>query len=544
MSSCFYILDEYFEPLISKNVKSVRNLQDILELFREKYTKNSPPIITTLNWHYIYIKRDSLWFISVIHKCDDRYINLMMIVFYLDQFYRLLKDYFNGKMLTKNLIIDNILLVMELIEESVDFGIVQMTDSSIIRDYIRVKVNDPNLNQDDASDDDDDNAKRGAGFIISYLPTTKPDLGAFIKKKKNTTSVTDKDAIIDNQENGEETYINSYIAKTTIMPVSWRTKGIYYTKNEFFLDVIETVQYLMDFNNGTIKKNLIHGQIKCKSYLSGMPKLKIALNKLLQKDEQFISQSKFHQCVSLNTLLDNSTTPNEDAFDNRKEIEFIPPDGEFVLCEYELKRHVRDPPVIKLTSIEIKPKPKKFKILIHVTVETHFKKQNSTSVLTIKIPILKIFNNYKIDLSKPARFKTDLGQVLFNITDDFLIWEIGAMKGSNGENKKSMTAEFTLFNQEEYDKAREESKTSMNPPPLREGPKLEELYEQIHEEVEEQIIIPINQQLLSMRFEVPYSTCSGLKVEYLKIEEDQLNYQSFPWVRYKTINDDEYAYLI
>lgn len=544
MSSCFYILDEYFEPLISKNVKSVRNLQDILELFREKYTKNLPPIITTLNWHYIYIKRDSLWFISVIHKCDDRYINLMMIVFYLDQFYRLLKDYFNGKMLTKNLIIDNILLVMELIEESVDFGIVQMTDSSIIRDYIRVKVNDPNLNQDDASDDDDDNAKRGAGFIISYLPTTKPDLGAFIKKKKNTTSVTDKDAIIDNQENGEETYINSYIAKTTIMPVSWRTKGIYYTKNEFFLDVIETVQYLMDFNNGTIKKNLIHGQIKCKSYLSGMPKLKIALNKLLQKDEQFISQSKFHQCVSLNTLLDNSTTPNEDAFDNRKEIEFIPPDGEFVLCEYELKRHVRDPPVIKLTSIEIKPKPKKFKILIHVTVETHFKKQNSTSVLTIKIPILKIFNNYKIDLSKPARFKTDLGQVLFNITDDFLIWEIGAMKGSNGENKKSMTAEFTLFNQEEYDKAREELKTSMNPPPLREGPKLEELYEQTHEEVEEQIIIPINQQLLSMRFEVPYSTCSGLKVEYLKIEEDQLNYQSFPWVRYKTINDDEYAYLI
>ncbi|CCE64742.1 hypothetical protein TPHA_0I02390 [Tetrapisispora phaffii CBS 4417] len=559
MSSCLFILDELLEPLISKNTKPVRNLPDIIKSFKESWTPTSPPIITVSNWHYVYVKRDALWFVAAIHYMDEKCMNLMMILFYLDQLYYLLKNYFKKELLTKLLIIDNALLVTELMDESIDFGIIQMTDPSIIRDYIRVKINNSiatgNNSNDDSDDSDTESAssKKNAKSLGSYMPSAN-NLTNLWKGYSTKDETLNENVNNDNFENNDdETYINSHIARTTTMAVSWRTKGIYYAKNEFFLDVVESVQYLMNFKDKVIRRNLIHGQIKCKSYLSGMPTLRIALNKILQDDKQFLGHAKFHQCVSLNSInikdlekdLEGPNDISNKNFVNKKEIEFIPPDGEFVLCQYELRRHVKDPPVINMTSFDIKPNFKKFRVQISLKIETHFKRQNSTSLMTIKIPLLQLFNDYKIDLSKQPRFKSDVGKVLFNISEDFLIWEIDALKGGHGENEKGMVAEFFLFNQEEYDRLQEEAKISMNPPPLRNGPKLEELYEEMHEnEDAEDTALKMKTQYVFMQFEIPYSTCSGLKVEYLKIEEDLLKYQSFPWVRYKTLNDDEYAFIV
>lgn len=525
MSSCIFITDENLEPLISKNIKAIPNLQGILRLFKSVYTPESPPVISASSFHFVHIKRSSLLYVSVIHAYDAS-ANVMLIATFLDQFHSLLKKYLAVSALDKNMVLDNVLLIMELIDESVDFGVIQITDASIMRDYIRVKVNMPenktinDLSLGDSDTDEEDNKK-------TKRRSVKPNLYKFLRGAKDGTHKAEHTDTAAKEDDVEDSY-NSYIAKATIMPVSWRAKGIHYARNEFFLDVVEQVQYLMDFNSGIIKKNLIHGKIICKSYLSGMPKLKIAFNKLSQKDEQFISHSKFHQCV---------TWPSS----NEKEIEFIPPDGDFVLCQYELKRHVKDQPMLKLVSFSVKPKLKKYKIQMSCTIETHFKARNSTSMLNLKIPLVRLFQEYQIDLKKPARFKSDSGKVLFNISDDFLLWDIEVMKGGHGDTQLSMAAEFSLFNREEFEKEQEELKNSMNPPPLRDGPKLEELYDQVHNEKGPS---KMASRLLSMKFEIPYSTCSGLQVEYLKIYEEQLQYQSFPWVRYKTINDEEYGYYV
>ncbi|CCH59498.1 hypothetical protein TBLA_0B06760 [Henningerozyma blattae CBS 6284] len=657
MLSCIFILDENLEPLISKNIRAIPNFKSIVELFRKHRSTNTTelPIVSINDWNFIQIKRDSLIFLGAIN-INDYMSDLMSMSIYLDKFYYLLKMHLKTDTLNRNIILDNILLIMELIDESIDFGIIQMTDPNIIKDYVRVKVNLPDedislsinknqssldrdnerqtsnnysistdsahysndlfnehykyskylSNEDDESEDSEKETeerkkkkkenlqhkkyiKKQQKLAKSMLQTiTNPDVSKILELRKHVNILNKEDMKLVDAEN-DENYINSYIAKTTIMPISWRTKGIYYAKNEFFLDVLEKQEYIMDFKNDLIRKNLIQGKIICRCFLSGMPKLKIALNKLLQKDQQFLSQLRFHQCVSLETI-------------QNKEIEFIPPDGEFILCEYELKRHVKDPPNIKLISFEIKPKLKKFKIQINLSITTFFKVQNSTSILNLKIPLEKLFNDYKIDLKKSPRFKSNIGQVKFNLSDDFLLWEIGSMKGGHGENIKAMTAEFFLFNEEEYLQLQEELKTSMNPPPLRVGPKLEELYEQLHEpktlkEEGEQDIntgisnhkldtndngsipstgttnaganiatpastsvvkndtssnkeIPLKKalsnkpQYLTVDFEIPYYACSGLKVEYLKIEEEQLLYQSFPWVRYKTTNDKDYVFVV
>lgn len=605
MSSSLFILDENLEPLVSKNIRALPNLSSVLSSFKQCYHDGSPPILSQNDWFFIHLKRDFLHFVSVIHTTDKPNIDLMTILAFLEQFYHLLQKYFEIEVLTKNVILDNILLVLELIDECIDFGIVQVTDPSIIKDYIRVKVNVPRVTVDNEewSPGEESSSSSGSDSDSEYSNTNKrKDKKKKRKKKKGTKGKSVgksklKSIMVNNKENrginvvetvketlrnkndtgkeaandelpndGNDLYINGDIAKTIIMPISWRTKGIHYAKNEFFLDVIERVQYLMDFEKGVIRKNLIHGEIVCRCYLSGMPKLKISINKILNRDPQFMSNSSFHQCVSLDSIntIEKEEEKNSDddaglqAPTDAREIEFIPPDGEFVLCQYELKRHVKDAPMVRLKDFEIKPKLKKFKIQIVTKIQTNFKPTNSTSKLNVRIPLTKVFQEYKIDLSKQIRFKANIGKVVFNLSDDFLLWEIQTMKGhrEHSTNKSSqynsdeddpntcasMVAEFPLFNQEEYDRLQEEMKTSMNPPPLRTGPRLEELYRQVHDQ-QTSHVTP-RDKLVNIDFEIPYCTCSGLKVEYLKVEEPQLQYQSFPWVRYKTVSDEEYAYIV
>ena len=44
---------------------------------------------------------------------------------------------------------------------------------------------------------------------------------------------------------------------------------------------------------------------------------------------------------------------------------------------------------------------------------------------------------------------------------------------------------------------------------------------------------------LTVKFEIPYFTVSGIQVRYLKIVEKS-GYQALPWVRYITQNGDDY----
>lgn len=59
--------------------------------------------------------------------------------------------------------------------------------------------------------------------------------------------------------------------------VSWRSEGIRYRKNEVFLDVVESVNLLVN-SNGHVVRSEIVGAVKMKCYLSGMPELRLGLN--------------------------------------------------------------------------------------------------------------------------------------------------------------------------------------------------------------------------------------------------------------------------
>ena len=59
--------------------------------------------------------------------------------------------------------------------------------------------------------------------------------------------------------------------------VSWRSEGIRYKKNEVFLDVVESVNLLVN-SNGSVVRSEVFGALKMRTFLSGMPECKLGLN--------------------------------------------------------------------------------------------------------------------------------------------------------------------------------------------------------------------------------------------------------------------------
>lgn len=105
--------------------------------------------------------------------------------------------------------------------------------------------------------------------------------------------------------------------------VSWRAEGIKHKKNEIFLDVVEKLNLLVAAN-GTVLHSEIIGAVKMKSFLSGMPELKLGLNDKIMFEATGrankaagkaveLEDIKFHQCVRLA------------RFENDRTISFIPP---------------------------------------------------------------------------------------------------------------------------------------------------------------------------------------------------------------------------
>lgn len=47
---------------------------------------------------------------------------------------------------------------------------------------------------------------------------------------------------------------------------------------------------------------------------------------------------------------------------------------------------------------------------------------------------------------------------------------------------------------------------------------------------------------ITVKYEIPYFTVSGIQVRYLKVVEKS-GYQALPWVRYVTQNGDDYRFV-
>jgi len=350
--------------------------------------------------------------------------NAALILTFLYQLAKVFKDYFGT--LEEESIRDNFVIIYELLDETMDHGLPQSLDSTILRSFI----------------------------------TTGANRMAEDARSKPPVALTNA--------------------------VSWRAEGIKHKKNEIFLDVVEKLNLLVAAN-GTVLHSEILGAVKMKSFLSGMPELKLGLNdKVMFEATGRANQArgkavelediKFHQCVRLA------------RFENDRTISFIPPDGEFDLMTYRLHTHVK--PLIWVEAV-VEPH-KGSRIEYMVKTRSQFKSRSVANNVEIIIPVPQ-------DVDSPS-FKSSVGTVTYLPDKDAIVWKI---KQYHGGREFLMRAHFGLPSISAVD---EKSANSWKAP-------------------------------IRVQFEIPYFTVSGIQVRYLKIIEKS-GYQALPWVRYITANGD------
>ena len=276
MASALFFLDLKGKTLLARNYRgdipmSAVEKFPVLLSEAEEESSSVPPCFSDDGINYLYIRHNNLYLLAL----TKRNSNAAEILLFLHRVVEVFTEYF--KELEEESIRDNFVVIYELLDEMMDFGYPQTTESKILQEYITQE-----------------------SHKLEVQPQARPPF-----------AVTNA--------------------------VSWRSEGIRYRKNEVFLDVVESLNLLVS-STGNVLRSEILGAIKMKCYLSGMPELRLGLNdkamfettgRATRGKAVEMEDVKFHQCVRLS------------RFETDRTISFIPPDGEFELMSYRLNTQVK-----------------------------------------------------------------------------------------------------------------------------------------------------------------------------------------------------------
>ncbi|KAF6250703.1 Mu1-adaptin [Scenedesmus sp. NREL 46B-D3] len=224
----------------------------------------------------------------------------------------------------------------------------------------------------------------------------------------------------------EQTAVKPPMAVTNA--VSWRSEGIRHKKNEVFLDVVESVNLLVN-SNGNVVLSEVAGVLKMRTYLSGMPECKLGLN---DKKAVDLEDIKFHQCVRLA------------RFDNDRTISFIPPDGAFDLMTYRLSQNIK--PLIWVECLVERPSRSRTDYV--VKARSQFKERSVATNVEIILPLPS-------DATTPVT-RCSQGSAVYAPEKSALVWQ---MRNFPGGKEYMLRCHFNLPSVE----AEEERHSKMPP---------------------------------------------------------------------------------
>jgi AP-1 complex subunit mu len=237
--------------------------------------------------------------------------------------------------------------------------------------------------------------------------------------------------------------------------------------------------------SGAVLSSAIEGSVELRTLLSGMPELKLGINdramleaagKATRGKSVELEDVKFHQCVRLT------------EYERDRTISFIPPDGRFTLMRYRISSSLK--PVIETKATITRHSRSRLEYAI--TAKAKFKARSTATDVEIIIPV-------PADVDSPT-FHASPGHKVTYVPDiNSFKWSIRSMPGGSAFG---LRAQFGLPSVE----ADEDEAESWRKP-------------------------------ISVRFEIPYFTVSGLSVRYLRVLEKS-GYQAQPWVKYVTRNGD------
>ncbi|KAK1878889.1 AP-1 complex subunit mu-1 [Dissostichus eleginoides] len=223
-ASAVYVLDLKGKVLVCRNYRGDVDMSEIehfMTLLMDKEEEGTlSPILAHGGVRFMWIKHNNLYLVAT----SKKNASVSLVFSFLYKIVQVFSEYF--KELEEESIRDNFVIIYELMDELMDFGYPQTTDSKILQEYITQEGH-------------------------------KLDTGA----PRPPATVTNA--------------------------VSWRSEGIKYRKNEVFLDVIESVNLLVSANGNVLRSEIV-GSIKMRVFLSGMPELRLGLNDKNDRTISFI----------------------------------------------------------------------------------------------------------------------------------------------------------------------------------------------------------------------------------------------------------------
>jgi len=342
------------------------------------------PVTNIARTSFFHIKRGNIWLAAV----TKQNVNAAMVFEFLLKMCEVMQSYF-GKISEEN-VKNNFVLIYELLDEILDFGYPQNTDTGILKTFI---------------------TQQG----------------------------------VKSQTKEEQSQITSQVTGQ----IGWRREGIKYRRNELFLDVLEYVNLLMS-PQGQVLSAHVAGKVVMKSYLSGMPECKFGINDKITMENKgkgtssmvggvsledptvrgpgnpagttkssiAIDDCQFHQCVKLS------------KFESEHSISFIPPDGEFELMRYRITKDISFP----FRIIPLVREVGRTKMEVKVVLKSDFKPSLIGQKIEVKIPTPLNTSGCQLICMK--------GKAKYKASENAIVWKIKRMAGLK---ETQLSAEIELL---------------------------------------------------------------------------------------------------
>ncbi|GFP92143.1 ap-4 complex subunit mu [Phtheirospermum japonicum] len=274
---------------------------------------------------------------------------------------RVIKDYLG--VLSEESLRKNFVLVYELLDEVIDFGYVQTTSTEVLKSYI---FNEPIV------------------VDAARMPPLGP-AALFMQGNKRMPGTAVTKSVVANEPGGrkrEEIFVD-IIEKISVT----------------FSSSIELSQGRPDAKQGYVLTSEIDGTIQMKSYLTGNPEIRLALNDDLYIGKSGISNYGFSSSGAGPVILDDCNfheSVHMDSFDVDRTLSLVPPDGEFPVMNYRITQEFK-PPFSINTLIE---EAGTLKAEVILKIRAEFPSSITANTILVEMPLPTYTTRVNFDLER------------------------------------------------------------------------------------------------------------------------------------------------
>ncbi|KAJ9674789.1 hypothetical protein PVL29_023989 [Vitis rotundifolia] len=299
MISQFFVLSQRGDNIVFRDYRgevpkgSAEIFFRKVKFWKEDGEGDAPPVFNVDGVNYFHVKVAGLLFVATTRVN----VSPSLVLELLQRIARVIKDYLG--ILNEDSLRKNFVLVYELLDEVIDFGYVQTTSTEVLKSYV---FNEPIV------------------VDAARLPTLGP-ASIFMQGTKRMPGTAVTKSVVANEPGGRK-------------------------REEIFVDIIEKISVTFS-SSGYILTSEIDGTIQMKSYLTGNPEIRLALNEELSIGRGGRSIYDYNSSTGSGTVILDDCNFHEsvhlDSFDIDRTLTLVPPDGEFPVMNYRMTQEFKPP---------------------------------------------------------------------------------------------------------------------------------------------------------------------------------------------------------